>query len=509
MNHDWEHVPPGEAATRYAQLIADRVTGGMPLPNWKTDWEYAPLEHSYYQNAEVHRYPLPDLSSELFADRISLTPKNIADALHLCYGILSQRLSPNLNDRSTVFKHASDAKWGRATASGGGRYCCDFYLVTRAKSLTPGIYHYSILEHGWELVRAGDATAKVAQIQNYADPRESYLITTIDYWRSGFKYNDFAYQAASMDTGTVAATLLEVFGPEFSNSWDYNVSETELAELLDLDRYRIGIYCVQQFGEVTKKVSSQPLSQAAHRVNSTSKVEQHIFSTTRALQDDMARSETSPTSARPIVEISTKDRSNDWLAVLRRRESSFGRFTGAPINMSGLITTLKRGFVVADLVGANLEVKLCYLVYVSSVNGLTPGLYRWDRDEGLQLVSGENQDEFVSSTYFLKNYDGGRVAASVILCSNVFEAAMRGVRSYRYVNFVIGAMCQGISLESVRHGIGTGIALGFDPHIHADHAGLNLQSLTPMLMIMFGTDDAKCGQFLSTTTRVSEHECNA
>lgn len=507
MSHDWETVPAGEAATRYTHLVLNRVTDGMPRPDWEIDWENAPLEHAYYQDTETHRYPLPDRSSPLLSGTLDLTPATIADMLHFSYGILSQRLALNLNDRrlDKVFKQASGAKWGRATASGGGRYCCDFYLITSSEDLGPGIYHYSILEHGWELVRRGDATGEVARIQNYDDVRTSYLVTTIDYWRSGFKYNDFAYQASSMDTGTVAGTMLEILGPDLAGSWDYWVDEEALATLLGLDRYRVGVYSVQQFGPTVSASTNteRVLGPAATRVNSASEIDQVVFSTTRALQDDMARTEPAAVVSRPVSAVETTGRDSDWLEVILGRETSFGRFTGQPIDAAGLRAMLERGFVAADRVGAGQDIELCYLVYVSRVTGLEPGLYRWDRRGSMVQLSKENQDDFVSGTYFLNNYDPGRVAATVILCANTLALARRGVRSYRYINFVVGAMCQALSLEAVRHNIGTGTALGFDPHIHSEHAGLDPQAVNPMLMIMVGADDDRCGRYHSTTTRVS------
>ena len=224
------------------------------------------------------------------------------------------------------------------------------------------------------------------------------------------------------------------------------------------------------------------------------------FATTLAMQRDVASfpGRPEPFAAVRPVRGAPEHRNSDWARTLYGRQSSFGRFTGGSYSRAALLALLRR----ADDVGSQVAVsgvRWMYLVYVSAVAGAGPGLYRYiPGAEDIELIRGGHQDEFLASTYFLKNYDGRRAAATIVPCANVYELSQKwGVRGYRLVNAVVGSLCQAISTEAVRHGLGTGTALGFDTAGHAERAGLDASVMAPMLMIMTGVDDPLSGCFHS------------
>lgn len=511
---DWAAMPQGQAAESYARLICRRATDGMLSDDWTVDWSRSPLTHAVHPSSTAFEMPLPGTESAIFAKRFEPTAAALAEVLHVALGITAQRLVINLNDTHDVYARADSAKWGRTTASGGGRYCGDVYLVESGRSsgtvngerLPEGIYHYSILHHAWELLSPGDHTDAVAAAQGYESTAQRYLLTTINYWRSGFKYNDFAYQATAMDMGTIAGSLCEVLGPELSRSWDMWVAEVELAALLGLDPFADGVYAVQAWG-TTRPAQPRPAPPRTWPDRTTGQqARTTAFLTTRALQRDMTHTPDRPDEfAAPdsLPEVDTTSREKDWLRCLCLRESSFGRFTGAPISAGSLMTVLSRADEVGTWVATGCAARWEFLVYVNTVDGLAPGLYAYCRGE-LRVISEEPQNEFLASTYFLRNYDGYRAAATVVFCANVFEAARRwGVRGYRHINAVVGAMCQAFAVDAVRHRIGTGTALGFDALRHAQHAGMETARMSPLLMMMVGVDDEASGRFHTTTSTLS------
>lgn len=545
MTNDWS--VSGNTAAAYANLIFHRVRDGMLINDWTVDWEREPLTHSFYPDAEVTQFRLPNSDSSVVNGTPDCSAAHIADLLHLTYGLVSQRLTINRNDRAGVYEKAPWAKWGRNTASGGGRYCVDFYLVESGEEnrgepgLTPlpaGIHHYSPLRHAFELISNEDATDELARVQGYPNVAERYLVMTINFWRSGFKYNDFAYQATAMDIGTAMATIAELEGTVTRGTWDLWTNDSAVAEILGLDFLRDGVYAIQAWGETralwplgeagarpatAQKDTTEPVVATPTAVQPsvarptsrrvTSKYPEVVdFATTRAMQQDVADFPGRPApfgTLRPVLPRRVREPKDGTAATLMERQSSFGRFTGDAYPWESLLALLRHG----DSIGTQIcvaGVKWMYLVYVSAVDGLMPGLYRYEPATGqLELVSAERQEDFLASTYFLNNYDGRRAAATIIPCVNVMELCESwGVRGYRMANAVVGALCQAISTEAVRQNLGTGVALGFDAARHSEHAGLRETEMTPLLMIMTGVDDPLAGRFHSSSgARLAEiHE---
>lgn len=150
---------PGTAAVAYADLIYHRVRDGMLINDWTVDWSKEPLTHSFYPEAAAINLPLPGEGADVFRGVAGNAPEFLASLLHISYGITGVRLTINRNDHMPVYRNAEYAKWGRTTASGGGRYCVDFYLVDSGighDQLDAGMYHYTPLRHAWELLTAGD-----------------------------------------------------------------------------------------------------------------------------------------------------------------------------------------------------------------------------------------------------------------------------------------------------------------------------------------------------------------
>lgn len=505
---------PGAAATAYANLIYFRVRDGMLINDWKVDWENEPLTHSFYKTSRVFPCWLPTQGSSCLASSTS-SAQQIALLLYTIYGFTGLRLVINRNDRPEVYTKMAAVKYGRHTASGGGRYCADFYLIEsgRNSELPAGVYHYSPLRHTWEQLYTGDITMNVAAAQKYTNVAERYLIMTIDYWRSGFKYNDFAYQAASMDIGTAIGSISQILGSRTANTWDMWINEVELAKFLNLNPLRIGIYLVQGWGK-TIAYEEAHIPQVKNIPARISSLNSNIvdFDTTTALQNDMQNFPARPEFfAVKTVDFkgSYKEIERTW-STLHRRQTSFGRFTGKSYSSDTLMSILGT----ADLAlqqftitsSDRLSVIVEQLVYITNIDGISPGLYRYNSiSKSLEEISNSAQDDFLAGTYFLKNYDGRKAAATIILCGNLFNCVNKWkVRGYRYVNAIIGAICQTMSVEAARHGIGTGAALGFDAEAHTEHAGLNKDTMTPLLMLMTGVDILHAGEFKTDVLPKSE-----
>lgn len=160
-----------------------------------------------------------------------------------------------------------------------------------------------------------------------------------------------------------------------------------------------------------------------------------------------------------------------------------------------IVAAAGAGELVAADLGAIATDCVRQYVFVEDVTGLEPGLYEADpREGGLRLVDAGNHAELLASSYFLHNYDGRRAAATIILAGDVLGLSEElGVRGYRIINAAAGAVCQVLSLEASRLGVGLGAALGFDAARHVTGIGLADVPQKPMLMLLAGHDTGTSG----------------
>lgn len=510
----WDAMPEVKAAASYADLIINRVECGMPTDTWSVNWDDCPNQQKIYPAAQRLDLPTPVMGAGLLdeqggalagTDRAAV----LADLLHLSYGLLSQRSRVNCNDHPEVLTQVMRYRWGRGASSGGGRYTVSVYWVVGAgRDVAPGVYHYSPLHHAWDLLTLGDHTAAVASAQGYAEVSDAYLILTIDYWQSGFKYNDFAYQATSMDIGTLLGTWRYLLGQDADQVQpDMWVNELDLAELLGINPVEEGVYAVLDMG--TAHVAQARVGRVQVKSQQRSKHTQS-FPTTRALQRAMRTlpPKVVPTAGIPqslpgehVASIPTEATASqaERIKAVLSRETSFGRFDGAAITSEQLLNMLTGAKDAADLVHRDLgdASHTCVrpYVFVENVAGLEPGLYEADLAElSLRLVEPGSHAELLAQTYFLRNYDGQRAAATIILAGDVLGISEElGVRGYRIINAAVGAVCQTLSLEASRLGVGLGTALGFDVAKHVTGIGLSNVPQKPMLMILIGHDDETSG----------------
>src|SRR5207237_8793990 len=78
------------------------------------------------------------------------------------YCVNARRTQLTWGDDSTARLAASHAVWGRATASGGGMYPAEAYLVVGPGTpVLPGIYHHNTAYHGLARLSVVDVTGHI------------------------------------------------------------------------------------------------------------------------------------------------------------------------------------------------------------------------------------------------------------------------------------------------------------------------------------------------------------
>ncbi|MDP2644589.1 MAG: SagB/ThcOx family dehydrogenase [Desulfobacterales bacterium] len=99
----------------------------------------------------------------------------------------------------------------RSVASAGALYPVEIYAALRGVSgLEDGLYHFSILHHGLNLLRNGDPSMPVVNPQGPAQPEAAVLAFFFSaiFFRSAWKYRERAYRYHLLDTGHLVEHLL-------------------------------------------------------------------------------------------------------------------------------------------------------------------------------------------------------------------------------------------------------------------------------------------------------------
>lgn len=501
---------PGLVARWYAELVYNRVATGLLDADHTIDWDDAPSDQKHYVDQ-----PLIELGPSPWGED-DLTRLNYV--LLNSYGWLHRRHRINGNDEPVTWTQVERARWGRGVASGGGRYPVSIYVAIGAGQKTPpGVFHYSPAHHGLRLLAAGDFTGAIATAQGYESVASTYVVLSVKFWQSAFKYADYTYQATALEAGTLLGGWEYLLGERVDA--DFWTNETAIAQLLNLDPDSEGIYAVIPWGDCT----SNETDSTGLRVHATERERSRTvrqFKTTELLQSAAVRVPAArtwgvvpfapphlqPTSdtAKSQRALSERDR-RDRLTATRKRESSFGRFTGEPIRRSQLGEILAQAanssrFGELSQGGTMLKDAVRLHVFVGNVDEMEPGLYeRGKESTGLVLIErGDEYLEHLAESHFLRNYDVRKSAVGIVLSANVNAYCdAGGVHGYRFINAVVGGWVQTIYAEAARLGIGCGAVLGFDPAAVSRVVKLDGDEHQPLIVVMLGINDTRTGSYHS------------
>ncbi|MET8094071.1 nitroreductase, partial [Micromonospora sp. NPDC005220] len=200
-----------EVVRRYTDAVFRRARVPMEPLGFEVDWADQPSRHKSYPGAP--RLPLPVDDTDLPTVRdvytgTGLPPTGawsvpaLARLLRLSYGVLDRRMAVNWNQDAGKRAHFDNAVWGRGTASGGGMYPVEVYVVAGSSApLLPGVYHYHTGSHVLERLLVADVGATVAAAVGAT--ADSYLLASIRFWKNAFKYNSFCYHVVTQDLGAL------------------------------------------------------------------------------------------------------------------------------------------------------------------------------------------------------------------------------------------------------------------------------------------------------------------
>ncbi|MDG4757456.1 SagB family peptide dehydrogenase [Micromonospora sp. WMMD710] len=515
-----------EVVREYTEAVFRRARTPMEPLNFEVDWADQPSRHKSYPDAP--RLPLPATPPDLPTLRDLHTGEHLppvtgwslarlAALLRLSYGVLDRRLGINWNQDAAKRAHFEHAVWGRGTASGGGMYPVELYLVAGAGGpLLPGAYHYHTGSHMLERLLIGDVTGTVrAALGVDATSGDSYLLAGIRFWKNSFKYNSFCYHVVTQDLGALLGSwdlLAPALGVPLRRLLCFDPAPLE--RLLDLDGDAESVFAV-----VPLDWGDSGAGPAATPVPADVRTRYPAFERSRRVRDFAAvtavhRAAAAPAAPAPDTVDTAAPRELpgapvelpaaqlDRLArplstVLAGRSSSFGRFRRPPdLTAAELGTTLAFAAAgrryLADVKRPDGGPELTRLwVFANHVDGLPGGGYAYcERRHALLPAAPEPEGgmaAFLQQQYFLTNYTMGQVGA-VLAISGRPDAVLDvfGPRGYRLLNAEVGTVAQRAYCAATAQDLGCGAVLGFDNVAMNTALGLDGTDERTVLFLLLG-----------------------
>jgi SagB-type dehydrogenase family enzyme len=396
------------------------------------DFDNQPLPFKIYPELELLRMPsevrqtgiaaLSAISGSTVPDAGSVPDlEAIAQLLFLSAGITRQR------------KYPGGEIYFRAAACTGALYEIELYLVCGdLPGLQAGVYHFAPAEFGLRRLRAGDYRQVLVEATG-AEPAVAHapltIVCTATYWRNAWKYQARTYRHFGWDNGTLLANLLAVataLGMPAKVVCGF--VDATVNRLLDLDSERevafslvpIGYQATVQsqsasetttvpaLGFETVPLSSDevdyPLMREIHSASSLdSRAEMaewrenselalrelHIDSSGRDNLISAVNHGLPEGSRIPLQPLSEEEMPRDPIEQVILRRGSSRQFARTAISFTQLCTMLDRATraVPADFLNSEQRSRPPHLndlyLIVHAVEGLEPGAYFFNRDEGV------------------------------------------------------------------------------------------------------------------------------
>lgn len=494
-----------QAVLDYVHAVRTRWTAPIAPPGFAPDWADRPDPHTYYPQTE--RQPLPLHDPQVTAGDGRFDLPLLGSFLHLSAGVLSRRWqidwSPDIAGATTL----TGARWGRGTPSGGGAYPLELYMAAGPSApMSSGIHHYASGLHALERVAAGNPVPEIAGALRPGRPEgtDAYLLCALRFWKSAYKYNNFAYHLMLHDLGAFLGSW-GALGQQYGVVGDPCLAfdDRALARMLGLDPHEGGVLAVLPLSWADRPPGS-PLRCDDHRARPVRSAprersrETREFPLVSAVHEATSGNlslgtgqldESLPDPPADAVPLDTSDSADSAAGLvpvadaLARRASANGRFNGGrPMRSSDLGEALRAAS--HGLGGTRGGVRL--RLAARRVAGLEAGVYDY-HPERHALVPVADTTALGDRVYTLPNYSVGQAAVTVVSHWQPERAVARaGPRAYRYAAVAAGAAAQRLQLAATRGGLASGIVLGFQGPVLEDAIGLTAEGRHGLLCVFMG-----------------------
>jgi SagB-type dehydrogenase family enzyme len=524
----------------YLDAILRRARQKMEPAGFEPNWDDLPRKNKFYPDLEY--LPLPvgparagaTVQAGLFPpaeDVAAFTLPVLADMLIDSYGQHARRLAIHANSDVDGLPLYDGASWARGTASGGGLYPVSIYWVTGANGpVLPGVYYYSTAHHAMQRLLTGDVSGEVRAAVGdvgLGQGADQFLVLGVKFWQNAFKYNSFSYHAVSMDIGTLVQSWrmwARAIGMRVASvQW---FDELRLCRLLGVVPEDEGIFAVVPLPWTGRRAAEHPPApnriarpprvtyaerERSRRVIRFDAVTGVHLAAVKAADDrpavtalDRAAAHPSCRAGKKVIALPAPQPLDMGVRdALRRRRSSFGRFSATAKVTAGQLSTVLAAATSAaaldcDITATDTGLSITkFFVFVNHIDDIPPGVYELDASaSALRELKAGSPAEFLQRNYFLDNYNleqAGAIIVPTVRAAAVLDAV--GDRGYRITNAVIGAVAQGTYVAASALGIGCGVALGFDNISYIEELDLAETGEAPLLIMMIGNERPMSANF--------------
>jgi SagB-type dehydrogenase family enzyme len=471
------------------------------------DWDNQPNPFRFYEDTKS--FGLPFLKKDpaaQFADlyrrdnnpSLELSIVNIAGFLELSLGL-------------SAWKAAGQSQWSlRMNPSSGNLHPTEAHLILpRVEGLEGGIYHYNPLLHALEQRALVDDTVGEDIASHFGCPGFMIGFSSI-FWRESWKYGERAFRYCNHDVGHALAAVsfsANLFG--WRVSYLSGLSDKELDTMLGFDKTRFDPL-EEEHPDLMCWVHPWPSPDIPRRLSDT------IVS---AFKKVSFKGKPNRLSKQPVnweIIYKTADLTRKPATAARRcefadpygfREKAVGqaaariirqRRSATAFDPKGSVTSeqflsiLDKTLPRSDCAPFDVELGdpvLHLLIFVHQVEGLTPGLYFFIRnDKALEPIKSLTRSKFVwgpvekNFPLFLLGKGDFRQQAMMVSCHqeiaghSAFSLGMiaefrdpvaSNPFAYRQLFWESGMIGQVLYLAAEAHGLrGTGIGCFFDDAVH-------------------------------------------
>ncbi|HWS38496.1 MAG TPA: SagB family peptide dehydrogenase [Actinoplanes sp.] len=480
-----DHIRTGPAR-QYVDLIRN-----LPVPE-QIDWDDAPTQFKVYRGRR----------------RIPLDRDDLGQLLHDCYGVTRYRWTDADALRRLIGTRGAEPAGGarlarnclRPVPSGGSRFPAELYVLAGPDTaVPPGLYHYDAPHHSLVTIRDGDWTGSLAASLGCPGtaPRLT-LLTSVFFWKNGFKYGDLTYRLAALDAGVLIGQILTVASRQHpAASVRYQFVDDDMDRLLRLDPMRESVYAAVVL-DPGPSLSPAPAliaddSVETSRTGAPASTEGQWSLDDRPVQAALHRAAriTSAAELRPpppgAEPVTAGDRV-DLLAGLRRRSSSMGYFTPAAMTAGTLLRLLGPALdgYPSDIGDPGPIRHTSLYCAVNRVAGLEPGVYRFGPDGPIPVRAADLGAELQESL-LIKLFNLAHTNLCVYPVGDYERGfAEYGDRWYRIQNLEAGIVTQRLYLAAAALGLSCHASLGYEIPRTDTMLGLDGTGATSLIQLMIG-----------------------
>jgi SagB-type dehydrogenase family enzyme len=396
----------------------------------------------------------------------------------------------------------------RLVASARCLFPTELYLwLPQTEQISAGVYHYDSLHHRLALIREGEYRDLLATaLDTELDTCLGVLLVSAHFWKTAFKYINFAYRLCTQEAGIVTGNALIVAGTlGYAGRVHYQFLDQPLNRLLGfvpdeesllavVPLYAVAHNPPPSLRRLEARTTGQSLSEtlapiALDYVKTTTfdrqlcailtAMDQHTFlaqTSEMVTANDALLGLACLTTEERIAPPAPSPAGIDLAEALHFRSSGDMNFHSlqVPLDLEAFWEIVRYSLTAynSDLQYATSSPYLQLYIVVQHVSGIEPGIYRLCADCGMLHVI--ERGDFVSRVQVLQMVPNVASASANLVCFLAGDYAtlshLFGNRAYRMMNLEAGLIAQRISVMSA--------ALGFT----ARYSNSYIQPLTKMML---------------------------